>query len=76
MHVNINKIQNKITQILQSRSMPRQYFLQTKESRLNDKGHLESGRPRAGSLPKGHCIFVMKTIKKKTIKNIRNMEIV
>lgn len=31
-----------------------------------------------GFLPQGHCIFVMRTIKKKqpTIKNIRNMEIV
>lgn len=41
-----HKIQNKTTQILQSRSMPRQNIFCRPESRQKDKGHLESGRSR------------------------------
>lgn len=65
MHVNIKY---KTTQILQSRSMPRQYFLQTKESRQMIKDTWKVAGQGSGSLPQGHCIFVMRIKNKPLLK--------
>lgn len=60
MHVNIKY---KTTQILQSRSMPRQPFLQAGEACQSKKGHLESGRP-GGWVPSPRTLHFCHEIKK------------
>lgn len=78
MHVNITKIQNKTTQILRSRSMPRQsIFCRPKSPIKMIKDTWKVADQGAGSLPPRTLHFV-RTIKKKkpTIKNTRNMGIV
>lgn len=67
MHVNITKIQNKTTQILWSRSMPRQsIFCRPKSPVKMIKDTWKVAGQRAGSLLPRKLHFVRRTIKKKS----------